>query len=126
MEGYIIYKYIEFIIFLIYLIMVFLSTQMRFIWMGVDKSKLQSKIFADASFLKLNIIIVLLVGIFFTMHEFIEETDIRNSYLYFEFFELLGFICVVSFLYKWHSVLRTCAHKKPVQDILLEARASHK
>lgn len=126
MEGYTIYKYEEFIIFGIYLIIIFLSAQMRFIWLDVDKNKLQSKIFADASFLKTNIIIVLLVGIFFIMHEFIEEIDIRNSYLYFEFFELLGFICVVVFLYRWHSTLKTCAHKKPVQDILLEARTSRK
>ena len=70
--------------------------------------------------------IVLLVGIFFMMHEFIEGIDVRNSYLYFELFELLGFICIVSFLYKWHSTLKTCTHKKPVQDILLEACISHK
>lgn len=126
MEGYAIYRYVEFIIFAIYLIIIFLSTQMRFMWMDVDKNKLQSKVFASESFLKINIIMVLLISIFFMIHEFVEETDLSNSYLYFEFFELMGFICAVSFIYKWHSTLKVCSNKKPVQDILLEACISSK
>lgn len=120
------YRFIEFMIFVLYLSIVFLSTQMWFIWIDVDKEKLKSRIFVNDSFLKNNIVIVFSIGVFFIIHEFVEGTGLQKSYLYFEFFELIGFICIALFLYKWHSTLKTCANKKPVEEYLPDARISHK
>ena len=126
MNEYTIYKGMEFIIFTLYLVMVFLSAQMVFIWVDVDKNKLRSKLFDNLSFLKNNIFIVLSVSVFFMIHEFFEETNLRNSYIYFEFLELLGFISILLFIYNWYSILKTCAHKKPVHETLLEACINHR
>ncbi len=120
------YRFIEFIIFVLYLSIIFLSTQMWFIWIDVDKNRLKSKIFVNDSFLKNNIVIVFSIGVFFMIHEFVEGTGLRSSYLYFEFFELIGFICIALFLYKWHSTLKTCANKKPIEEYLSGTHISHK
>lgn len=120
------YRFIEFIIFILYLSIVFLSTQMWFIWIDVDKKKLKSRIFVNDSFLKNNIVIVFFISVFFIIHEFMEGIGLQKSYLYFEFFELIGFICIALYLYKWHSILKTCVNKKPVEECLLDARISHR
>ncbi len=99
---------------------------MWFIWIDVDKKKLKSRIFVNDSFLKNNIVIVFSIGVFFIMHEFVEGTGLQKSYLYFEFFELIGFICITLFLYEWHSTLKTCANKKPIEEYLPDARISRK
>ncbi len=126
MNEYTIYKGMEFIIFTLYLVLIFLSAQMVFIWIDVDKNKLKSKIFDNLSFLRTNIFIVFSVSVFFMIHEFFEETNLRNSYIYFEFLELLGFICILLFMFNWYSILKTCAHKKPAHVTLLEACINHK
>ncbi len=120
------YRFIEFIIFVLYLSIIFLSTQIWFIWIDVDKKKLKSIIFVNDSFLKNNIVIVFSIGVFFMSHEFVEGTGLHNSYLYFEFFELIGFFCIALFLYKWHSILKICANKKPIEEYLPDACISHK
>ncbi len=97
MDGSTLYRFIEFTIFVLYLSIIFLSTQMWFIWIDVDKKKLKSRIVVNDSFLKNNIVIVFFIGVFFMIHEFLEGTGLHNSYLYFEFFEMIGFFlhCII-------------------------------
>lgn len=125
MNEYIIYKYLEFLILSVYLIMIFLSVQIWLIWQNIDKNELRSSVFITAPFIKTNFIIVFLVSIFFIMHEFIEETKLSNSYLIFEFSELMGFILFLYITYKWYSILKTCVIKQPINEILLNARMNH-
>lgn len=125
MNEYIIYKYLEFLILSVYLIMIFLSVQIWLIWQNIDKNELRSSVFITVPFIKTNFIIVFLVSIFFIMHEFIEETKLSNSYLIFEFSELMGFILFLYITYKWYSILKTCVIKQPINEILLNARMNH-
>lgn len=99
---------------------------MWFIWVDVDKNKLKSKLLIDQSFFKNNIILVFSISIFFMIHEFVEETNFSNSYLYFEFFELLGFICIAVFMFSWYSTLKHCAERKSVHESLLEVFSDRK
>ena len=120
MDEYTVYSYVEFLMISLYLIFLFLSVQICFIWFDVDKRELNSKISANESILKNSVITVFLIGAFLIIHEFVEGT--RQSYLLFELFELFGFICVVNFVYNWHMTLKSCAHKKkPVCDLLQDA-----
>jgi len=120
MDEYTVYKYIEFIMVSLYLMFVFLSIQIFFMWMDVDKSELRSKISANESILKNSIISVFFIGTLLITHEFIEGT--KQPYLIFELFDLMSFIFVVYFVYKWHLTLKACSYKKkPASDFILDA-----
>jgi len=125
-NGDVIYKYMEFIIISLYLIIIFLSTQLWLIWKDLDKNKLRSKLLSDVSIFRYDILIVFSIGVVLMLNELVKWTNLQNSYLYIEFFELLGFICVSLFVYRWHSALKTCVHKKPPYENLLEACIIHK
>lgn len=112
MNGYDVYKVIEFIIFSLYLVFVYLSIQIWFLWRDVDKDELKEKTFVNESFFKKNCIYVLLFSIFFIIHEIVEGSSLPNSMIYFEFFEMLAFGCIVLFAYDWYAVLKTSANKK--------------
>lgn len=118
MNEYNIYKYIEFIIFSLYLIFIFLSIQIWFLWKDIDKKELEIKTFINESFFKKNCIYVFAFSIFFMIHEFLEGTTLPNATIYFEFFEMLGFISIVLFAYDWYTVLKTSAHKKSLPQEL--------
>ncbi|NJD77078.1 MAG: hypothetical protein FIB08_08300 [Candidatus Methanoperedens sp.] len=120
MDGNTIYKYMEFIIFSLYLLFVYLSAQMLFMWVDVDKIKLKSRIFEQGTFLRNSIIFVFLAGIFFIFHELVEEIIPRN-YLNLEFLELLTFVFIEIFMYKWYLNLKSCTSRKPTYDYILEA-----
>ena len=126
MNEYIIYKYLEFLIFFIYFIMIFLSIQIWLIWQNIDRNELRSRVFITDPFIRNNIIVVFLVSFFFIMHEFFEETKLSNSYLVFEFSELIGFILILYITYMWHSILKSCVIKQPINEILLNARMNHR
>ena len=111
MNPYNIYKIIEFMIFTSYLIFIFLSIQIWFLWKHVDKNKLMLKTFADGSFFKKNCIYVFLFSIFFMVHEFLEGTTIPNASLYFEFFEMLAFLCLSLFAFEWYCILKEFSNK---------------
>ncbi len=60
-----------------------------------------------------------LASIFFMIHEVIEGTSLPNAAVYFEFFELLAYISLLLFTYKWYLVLKLSANKKsPTQELL--------
>lgn len=120
MDEYSIYKYIEFIMVSLYLMFFFLSIQIFFIWIDIDKNELRSKIFSNGSILKMSIVTVFFIGILLIIKEFIEGSN--QTYLMVELFELLGFIFVVYFIYYWHLTLKSCSHKKkPASDFILDA-----
>ncbi|PWB56993.1 MAG: hypothetical protein C3F06_00440 [Candidatus Methanoperedenaceae archaeon] len=125
MNEILIYKYLEFLIFAIYFIMIFLSIQIWLIWQNIDKNEFRSRVFITDPFIKNNIIVVFLMSFFFIMHEFFEETKLSNSYLVFEFSELMGFILILYITYMWYSILKTCVIKQPINEILLNARMNH-
>ncbi len=118
MNAYDIYKYIEFIIFSLYLVFVFLSIQILFLWKDIDKRKLQIKNFINDSFFKKNFIYVFLFGLFFLVHEFFEGINLPNSMVFFEFFEMLALISLVLFARDWYALLKTCANKKSLPQEL--------
>ena len=120
MDGYTVYKYIEFLMVSLYLILVFLSIQIFFMWIDVDKSELRSKISSNEPILKNSIITVFFIGTLLIINEFIEGT--KQPYLIIELFDLMSFICVLYFVYNWHLTLKACSHKKkPASDFILEA-----
>ncbi|VVB96408.1 Uncharacterised protein [uncultured archaeon] len=120
MDGNTIYKYMEFIIFSLYLLFVYLSAQMLFMWVDVDKIKLKSRIFEQGTFLRNSIIFVFLAGLFFIFHELVAET-IPPNYLNIEFLELLTFVFIEVFMYKWYLNLKSCTPRKPAYEYILES-----
>lgn len=118
MNAYDIYKYIEFIIFSLYLVFIFISIQILFLWKDIDKKKLQIKNFINDSFFKKNFIYVFLFGLFFLIHEFFEGLNLPDSMIFFEFLEMLALISLVLFARDWYAVLKTCAHKKSLPQEL--------
>jgi len=120
MDGYTVYKYIEFLMVSLYLILVFLSIQIFFMWIDVDISQLRSKISANEPILKNSIITVFFIGTLLIINEFIEGT--KQPYLIIELFDLMSFVFVVYFVYNWHLTLKACSHKKkPASDFILDA-----
>lgn len=123
MNEYDIYKYIEFVIFSLYLIFIFLSIHIWLAWRDVDKNELKINTFVNESFFKKNCAYVFSFSIFFTIHEYIEGTTLPNAMVYFEFFEMLALVSLVLFAYHWYIVLKTCTHKKSLpQELTYLAR----
>ncbi len=113
----------EFIIFSLYLIFIFLSIQIWFSWKHVNKKELKLGIFVDEPFFKRIWIYVFLFSISFIIHEFLEGTNLPSAMIYFELFELLGFTSIVLFSYEWYILLRTSAHKKSLPQELIETKS---
>lgn len=124
MNLFIIYKIFEYVIFASYLIFIFLSIQIWFLWKHVDKNKLMVKAFTDGYSFKKNSIYVFLFSIFFMTHEFLEGTTIPNAALYFEFFEMLAFLCLLLFAYEWHCMLKEFSNKTSLLQELSPERES--
>jgi hypothetical protein len=116
-NGYDIYKYIEFIIFLSYLAFIFLSIQIWFLWKDIDKTELKSKIFSE-SFIKKSYAYVFISVMFFMIDEFLEGTIMPNVTVYLEFFEMLAIISLVLFAYEWYRIFKKCAHKKSMPLVM--------
>ncbi|VVB95663.1 Uncharacterised protein [uncultured archaeon] len=110
----------EFIIFSLYLIFIFLSIQIWFSWKHVNKKELKLGIFVDEPFFKRIWIYVFLFSISFIIHEFLEGTNLPSAMIYFELFELIGFTSIVLFAYEWYIVLKQSAHKKSLPQELTE------
>lgn len=110
----------EFIIFSLYLIFIFLSIQIWFSWKHVDKKELKLGIFIDEPFFKRIWIYVFLFSISFMLHEFLEGINMPGTMIYFELFELLGYISIVLFAYEWYIVLRRSVRKKSLPQELTE------
>ncbi len=120
MDEFTLYKFIEFIIFALYLTFIYLAIQIWFLWKDVNKDDLKINAFINESFFKKNCIYVFSFSVFFMGHEIIEGTSMTYAMIYFELLEMLGFICIVLFARDWHSVLRLSVNKKPLPHELPE------
>lgn len=114
MNNFTLYKYVEFFMFTLYLIFVFLLTQIWFLWKDVKKNEMMFKSIINESFFRKNCIYVFLFSTFFMAHEFFEGLNIPGTMVFFEFLDLLGMITLVLFAYNWHVVLRSCIPKKTI------------
>ncbi len=112
LDKFAIYKFIEFIIFALYMIFIYLAIQIWFLWKEVNKDDFKINTFLNESFFKKNCIYVFSFSVFFMGHEIIEETNTGYGMIYFELLEMLGFIFIVLFAYDWYSVLRLSVNKK--------------
>lgn len=102
----------EFFIFTLYLIFIFLLVQIWFLWKDVEKNEVILKSFVSESFFRKNCIYIFLFSAFFMVHEFIEAFNLPNTIIYFEFFEMMAILTLVLFAHNWHIALRSCVHKK--------------
>lgn len=112
MDEFTLYKFIEFIIFVLYMVFIFLSIQIWFLWKDLNKDDLKINTFINESFFKKNCIYVFSFTVFFMGHEILEGTGLPNAMIYFELLEMLGSMCIVLFAYDWYSVLRLSVDKK--------------
>ncbi len=119
MDRYNIYGFIDFIIASSYLIFIFLSIQIWFLWKDIDKNELKLKKFFSDTFFKKNCIYLFSFSIFFITHKFFEEISLPNSMIYHQFFEMLSLISILLFTYQWYTALKTCASKKSLPQELI-------
>lgn len=112
LDQFTLYKFIEFLIFSLYLVFIFLSIQIWFLWKDVNKDEFKINAFINESFFKKNCIYVFSFSVFFMGHEILEGTSLPNAFIYFELLEMMGFGCIVLFAYDWYSALRLSVHKK--------------
>jgi hypothetical protein len=111
-----IYKYIEFIIFMLYLIFIFISIQIWMMWKDIDKDEWKSIV--EESFLKKNLILIFSATIFFIIHEFLESSAIPNAQVIFEFSEVLALVSLVGLFHFWYNVLKPHVHRVPPVTIV--------
>ena len=112
MNGYILYTYLEFIIFALYLIFIFLLAQIWFLWKDVEKKESNFRSIINESFFKKNCIYIFLFSTFFMAHEFLEGLNIPETMVFFEVLDVLGILTLVLFAHNWHIKLRSCLPKK--------------
>ena len=112
MNEYTIYKYMEFLIFSIYLIFIYLLVQIWFLWKDIEKSEFFLKSLANESFFRKNCVYVFLFSSFFIIHEFFEGLKLPNSLVFFEFLEMMAIVTLLLFAYNWYIVLKPFAKKQ--------------
>ncbi|MGB8217256.1 MAG: hypothetical protein WCE94_08135 [Candidatus Methanoperedens sp.] len=117
-NEYYVYKFLEFSLIALYLILIFLFVQIWFSWKDIDKKELMLKSIVDESFFKKNCVYIFLFSFLPLVHEFFEGTSLPNISVYLEIFEFLALMCLVLFVYNWYSVLKTCANKKSLPEEL--------
>jgi hypothetical protein len=117
MNEYTVYKYMEFIIFSIYLIFIYLLVQIWFLWKDIEKTDLFLRSLAKESFFRKNCLYIFLFSSFFIIHEFFEGLNfegikIPNSMVFFEFLEMMAIVTLLLFAYNWYIALKPFAKKK--------------
>ncbi len=118
----IIYKFMEFIIFSSYLIFIFLSVQIWYLWKDIDKKELKLHTFINEDFYIKNCVYVFFFTLLFMIHEFYDEITMHNLILYFKFFDMLAFVSVSLFAYHWYNALKTCPNRKSLPRELINSR----
>jgi len=101
----------EFIIVSSYLFLIFLSIQIWYLWKDIDEKKLKLKTI-NKSFFRKNYIYVFAFSVFFMIHEILEGAYLPYAPVFFELFEMLGFVTMAFYSYDWYTVLKTCTNKK--------------
>ncbi len=118
------YIYAEPFIVSLYLIFIFLSIQIWFLWKDIDKNELKIKSFFTDSFFKKNCIYVYIFSVFFIIHGFFDKATTPVEYL--KLLGVLTLISLVMFTYDWYSILRTCVSKKSLPKELIDFRCVFK
>lgn len=108
-------KIVEYIIFTLYLLFVFLSIQIWFLWKDINKDDFKFISFANESFFKKNSIYVFSFSTFFIVRDF--EFVNKN---YFELFDMLALLSIVLFTYSWYKTLKMNSKRK---NLPLELRS---
>ncbi len=112
MNDFILYKYLEFFLFSLYLIFIFLLAQIWFLWKDIEKKEANFRSIITESFFKKNCIYIFLFSTFFMAHEFLEGLNIPEAKVFCEFLDVLGILALVLFAYNWYIKLRGCLPKK--------------
>lgn len=107
----------EFFIFSIYLIFIYLLVQIWFLWKDIEKNEMFLRSLASESFFRANCVYVFLFSTFFIIHEFFEGLnfkgfEIPNSMILFEFLEMMAIVTLLLFSYNWYKALKPFANKK--------------
>src|SRR5574341_562742 len=110
-------KYIEILIFPLFLVFVFLLVQIWLLWKDIDKNELKSRTIDNESFFKVSYVYVFFFTMFFMLHKFFE---VITPLVYHEFFEMLAVFCLVLFAYHWYRVFKASAHKKSLPQELTD------
>ena len=108
-ENEYIYAFTDFIIFSLFLIFVFLSIQIWFLWKDMDKSELKLKMLINESFFKKNSIYIFSLGTFLMVNE-LEFLKGKN----FGILDALALASIVLFTYNWYSTLKPHANRKSI------------
>ncbi len=116
MNGYILYKYIEFFMFTLYLLFIFILAQIWFLWKDVEKNETFFRSIVNESFFKKNCIYIFFISTLFMTHEFFEGMNIPGTMIYFEILELFAVIILVVFAYNWYIILKSCVPKKSIVE----------
>lgn len=102
-----IYRVIEYVIFSLYLVFVFLSVQICLLWKDINKNELKFKCIADETFFLKNSFYIFSFSSFFLIREFEFINDIYSV-----FFDMMALISIVLFTYNWYSTLKPYANRK--------------
>ena len=108
----------------LFLIFIFLSIQIWFVWKDIDKEVLKKSLILSGSFFKRNCIYVYCFSVFIFIHGFIEEID--PSGIYIKLLGVLTFLCLVLFTYDWYTMLSTSVLKKSLPQELIDIRSVYK
>lgn len=111
MNAVTIYEYIEFIVFTLYLIFIFLSIQVWLLLKDIDMDEWKLNPFVNASFFKTNLVYVFSASVFLIFHQIFEDISLPNNALIFEFFEALAVLSLVLLVSSWYNKLKPSAHK---------------
>ncbi len=114
MNEYLVYKYVEFFMFSLYLLFIFLLAQIWFLWKDVEKNDLIFRSIVNESFFKRNCIYIFLFSTFFMGHELLEGWKIPDTMVFFEILDLFAVITLVVFAYNWYIILKSCVPKKTI------------
>ena len=108
----------------LFLIFIFLSVQIWFVWKDIDKEVLKKSLILSGSFFKRNCIYVYCFSVFIFIHGFIEDID--PSGIYIKLLGILTFLCLVMFTYDWYIMLNTSVLKKSIPQELIDIRTIYK
>jgi hypothetical protein len=103
----VIIQYSEPLVLILYLVLVFLSIQIWFLWRDVDRNEL--KIIISDSFFKKNCVYVFSFSSIFLFFGF---WDGLLSITYLKIFQMLAPFCLILFAYDWYQIIKRCTNKK--------------
>jgi hypothetical protein len=113
-DDYTLFKIIQGIIIILILLSIYLGIQITLTWKFLKKGEVGSDelISNKGSFYRIAIFIFI-AGFFMLLHEFLEglEENAPDTTSY-EFFELMGLLGLVLFMYEWYRILRKSKKKQ--------------